>query len=123
MVKTILKYYTNVRIKSSRFWDDQLVRVVAGKILYAIHHYCPGIQVNLEQERLDMSMNPWIHTELVTDPPVTADKKEIPQYNMNASIEKMVSLKILTDNRTAATVQEFIPRHLTADDRKISFSN
>jgi hypothetical protein len=49
MVKTILKDYTDVKVKGSRFWENQIVRGVASKILYTLHDYCPGMPVNLEQ--------------------------------------------------------------------------
>ena len=49
MVKSILKDYTNVKVKGSRFWDDKLARVPKGRILYTLHDYCPGMLVNLEK--------------------------------------------------------------------------
>ena len=107
MVKSLLKDCTDVKPKGSRFWDDQLVRPVAGRVLYSIHDYCPGMPVNLEEECLKMHLPPFRPNEVVSLEPVMVQKKEVYHPNITASIEKMVSLGILANNETS-TVEAYI---------------
>ncbi len=104
MVKTILKDSTNVRIKPSRFWNDLRVQGVAGKILYTLHDYCPGMPVNLEQECNNMNLHPYLTTEIVVFPP--NDKEKFP-IDAPASVAKMASLGILKDTSDKA-IEQFL---------------
>jgi hypothetical protein len=103
MVKTILKDYTDVKVKGSRFWDDQIVRPVANKILYSLHDYCPGMPVNLEQECKNMNLDPYRHTELVVFPPNTVERYPL---DLQGTMEKMVSLGIIKDAGNG--IQQFL---------------
>ena len=111
MVKSLLKDCTDVKPKGSRFWDDQLVRVVPGKVLYSIHDYCPGMPVNLEEECLKMHLPLFRPHEVVTLPPVMINNKEVHHPNITASIEKMMSLGMLANSETT-TVEAYIKNTL-----------
>jgi hypothetical protein len=104
MVKTMLKDYTNVKVKGSRFWDDRLARAPKGRILYTLHDYCPGMPVNLEQECKDLHLPPFLPLECVTYK-VTVNGKDRQLPHTRATIAKMVSLEIISDDSVAA-VQE-----------------
>ncbi len=106
MVKSILKDYTNVKVKGSCFWDDKLARVPKGRILYTLHDYCPGMPVNLEQECNDLHLPPFLPTEIVIYKVTMTNAKDRYFPHTRATIEKMVSLNIIADD-SVATVQEF----------------
>ena len=106
MVKSILKDYTNVKVKGSRFWDDKVARVPKGRILYTLHDYCPGMPVNLEQECKDLHLPPFLPIEIVTYKVTMPNAKDRHLPNTRATIEKMVSLNIIAVD-SVATVQEF----------------
>jgi hypothetical protein len=114
MVKTILNDSTNVKVRTSRFWNELCVTgVVAQKILYTLHDYCPGMPVNLEQECRNMNLHPYLSTELVFFPP--NDKEKFP-IDAPASVSSMVSLGILKDT-TDKSVEQFLTDLQTAIER------
>jgi len=98
-----LKDYTDVKAKGIRFWEDQIVRGVAPKILYTLDDYCPGMPVNLEQECKNMNLDPYRHTELVVFPANNVEKYPL---DLQGTMEKMVSLGILKDAGNG--IQQFL---------------
>jgi hypothetical protein len=114
MVKTILNDSTNVKVKTSRFWNELCVTgVVTKKILYTLHDYCPGMPVNLEQECKNMNLHPYLNTELVFFP--ANDKEKFP-IDAPASVSSMASLGILKDT-TDKSVEQFLTDLQTAIEK------
>jgi hypothetical protein len=62
---------------------------------------------DLEEECLKMHLPPFRANEIVSLPPVTVNNKQLHHPNITATIEKMVSLGVLANDRTS-TVQTYI---------------
>jgi hypothetical protein len=77
ITKTILRDYTDIKARGSRFWDDQCVRHITSKTLYSIHDYCPGMPINLEQQCDNMRLDPFRPMEIVTFPPTATEKRPL----------------------------------------------